>query len=153
MTLPVSEENPVRVAKQFLHWAAQHGFRGGSRGGAKHCIVLSSGAKHVTEGCWHTRRIVGYALKHYDGWAEWEPIYREDGPPRRTIRVLVHLDRMDIDDGCMDRWANSMGASISPIPRTQAEFDAAIETLVKKSRKRVAATWPDSPAADEDTAT
>ncbi len=60
----------------------------------------------------------------------------------RHIRVLPDLDRMDICDGCMDRWANSLAASISPIPRTEAEFDAALATLLKKSRGRVRATWP-----------
>jgi hypothetical protein len=63
--------------------------------------------------------------------------------PKRFIRVLPHLDRMDICDGFFDRWANSMGASVR-MPLTEAEFQAAIKTLLSKSRKRVRATHPDS---------
>jgi len=51
---------------------------------------------------------------------------------RREFRVLPHLDRMDICDGNMDRWANSRGASV-PMPRTQAEFEAALAELVERS--------------------
>ncbi|MFZ3482113.1 hypothetical protein [Sphingomonas sp. 3-13AW] len=55
---------------------------------------------------------------------------------RRRFRVLPHIARMDICDGYFDRWANSLAASV-PMPRTQAEFDAAIERLLELSAKRV----------------
>lgn len=58
---------------------------------------------------------------------------------RRYFRVLPHINRMDICDGFFDRWANSLGASV-PMPTTEAEFMTAVETLLKKSRKRVLAT-------------
>ena len=61
---------------------------------------------------------------------------------RRYIRVLAHLQRMDICDGNFDRWANSMGASV-PLPRTEAEFNTAIRTLMSKARKRVAEAQAD----------
>lgn len=55
---------------------------------------------------------------------------------KRHFRVLPHLDRMDICDGCFDRWANSRAASV-PMPRTQAEFDAAINRLLELSAPRL----------------
>lgn len=109
-----------RLPKQFKHWLNRAGIY--SHAGGKHYLrrgyfYASSRQKVHTAGC------------------------REQ---RRYFRVLSHLDRMDICDGDFDRWANSMGASISPIPRTKAEFKMAIETLLKKSRGRVRATWPEA---------
>ena len=60
----------------------------------------------------------------------------------RYIRVLPHINRMDICDGFFDRWANSLGASV-PMPQTEAEFAQALTTLLSRSRKRVAETWPE----------
>lgn len=60
----------------------------------------------------------------------------------RHFRVLPHLDRMDICDGYFDRWANSLAASVV-MPKTEAEFNAALVELVRKSRKKVAATHPE----------
>lgn len=54
----------------------------------------------------------------------------------RNFRVLPHLDRMDICDGYFDRWANSTAASV-PMPRNQAEFDAAIDKLLELSAPRL----------------
>ena len=56
---------------------------------------------------------------------------------RRNFRVYPHLDLMYICDGYFDRWANSTAATV-PMPRTQAEFDAAIERLLHLSAPRLA---------------
>jgi len=54
----------------------------------------------------------------------------------RMIRVIPELNRMDICDGDFDRWANSMGASV-PMPKTKAEFEAALVQLIDESRSRL----------------
>lgn len=78
-------------------------------------------------------------------WRAHNHIYGSSRKPRlaagttdgvRHFRVLPHLDRMDICDGCFDRWANSKAASV-PMPRTQAEFDAAIDRLLELSAPRL----------------
>lgn len=46
----------------------------------------------------------------------------------RKFRVLPHIGVMQICDGNFDRWANSVGAEV-PLPKTRAEFCAAIEIL------------------------
>ena len=56
---------------------------------------------------------------------------------RRHFRVLPHCDLMEICDGNFDRWANSVGAEV-PMPKTEAEFHAAIETLLRESAAKVA---------------
>lgn len=56
---------------------------------------------------------------------------------KRNFRVYPHLDQMYVCDGNFDRWANSTAATV-PMPRTQAEFDAAIERLLYLSAPRLA---------------
>lgn len=51
----------------------------------------------------------------------------------RHFRVLPHLDRMDICDGYFDRWANSLGASVT-MPKTEAEFSEALAYLIEHSK-------------------
>lgn len=63
----------------------------------------------------------------------------------RVFRVLPHLDRMDINDGFMDRWANSMAASVV-MPKTEVQFKAAVTSLIRKAVKRVKETIPDPSA-------
>lgn len=59
--------------------------------------------------------------------------------PRRFIRVLPHIDRIDICDGYFDRWANSTGAS-APMPRNEQDFNATLARLLKESEPRVRET-------------
>jgi len=63
----------------------------------------------------------------------------------REFRVLPHLDRMDICDGNFDRWANSTAASV-PMPRTQAEFEAALVELVERSATKLCRVAPQEAA-------
>jgi hypothetical protein len=55
---------------------------------------------------------------------------------RRNFRVLPHLDRIYICDGNFDRWANSTGASV-PMPRTEREFMAALDELLRLAQPNV----------------
>lgn len=118
----IDEDRPI--PKSMRHWAQQAGFYPSKRWGLhrswrRHkCFLARSTKARFTAG---TRDGVRY------------------------IRVLPHIDRMDICDGCFDRWANSLGASVR-MPQTEAEFMAAIDELVRKSRARVAETWPDTDA-------
>jgi len=57
----------------------------------------------------------------------------------RHFRVLPQSDLMQICDGYFDRWANSVGASV-PVPQTEVEFKAALETLLRESEARVRET-------------
>lgn len=106
-------ENPKRLPKQMKHWLNRAGIYGSGR---------------------YERR-----YNYFYGSSRKKKFTAGTATQRRHFRVLPHLDRMDICDGNFDRWANSMGASIHPIPRTQAEFDAAITTLVKKAAKKAKA--------------
>jgi len=111
MTVGTEIENPAPLPKQFKHWLVRHGFYVQKRNQYWRTYPsVRSRRKHLLDGC--------YASK-------------------RFVRVLPHLDRMEICDGDFDRWANSVGASICPIPRTQAEFDAAIVELLHRSKKSV----------------
>ncbi|AXQ69327.1 hypothetical protein HOU02_gp398 [Caulobacter phage CcrBL9] len=82
------------------------------------------------------------------GWREY-PLFKSAKPKfiagcrdqKRFVRVLPHLDRMEICDGYMDRWANSHGAEVV-MPKTMAQFDVAIETLLKEAAPRVRDTHP-----------
>lgn len=114
MTLEAEVDESRQAPKQLRHWAQQHGFY----------------MVRFRKAPWR-----GYPI------ARTRKARFVDGTRDRVryIRVLPHLDRMDICDGYFDRWANSMGASV-PMPKTQAEFDAAIGELVRKARKRVAET-------------
>lgn len=108
------EPNTQRLPKSLKHWAGKSGFYAFSRRQWRrdgYFVAASAKAEHI-KGCRSKSRV---------------------------IRVLPHLDRMDICDGYFDRWANSMGAS-TPMPKTEAEFTAALATLLKKSRGRVRAT-------------
>jgi hypothetical protein len=61
----------------------------------------------------------------------------------RNFRVLSHLGIMQICDGYFDRWANSVGAEV-PLPRTEAEFVAALDTLLRDSEARVRETMEEA---------
>ena len=115
MTIETEIDNPPRLPKQLKHWLNRAGIYGyDKRDISRYNFFYGASRKKAhTTGC------------------------REQ---RRHFRILPHLDRMDICDGYMDRWANSMGASVSPIPRTEGEFKAAIATLLKKARGRVRET-------------
>lgn len=93
----------------------------------------------------HWMEKAGIRLDHHRGWhRRW----RTDGcfigesrkprfvmrtaEKRRVFRVLPHVELMQICDGYFDRWANSVGASVR-MPRTQTEFDQAIERLIELS--------------------
>ena len=117
MTIQTEIDEDRQAPKQLRHWAEQHG------------LYLNRFRKSSWRGypMFRTRK-----ARFTEG--------TRDG--KRYIRVLPHLDRMDICDGYFDRWANSLGASVQ-MPKTQAEFDAAVTELLKKSRARVAETWPD----------
>jgi hypothetical protein len=47
----------------------------------------------------------------------------------RHFRALAHCGLLQICDGDMDRWANSVGAEVE-MPRTRAEFRAAMAKLL-----------------------
>jgi len=51
----------------------------------------------------------------------------------RQFRCLVHddLDKMQICDGDFDRWANSVGAFVSPCPITSKAVKKAINFLLE----------------------
>lgn len=117
MTLETEVDETRRAPKQLRHWAQQHG------------LYLN----RFRKSSWR-----GYPM-FYTSKARFVAGTRDD---RRYIRVLPHLNRMDICDGYFDRWANSMGASV-PMPQTKDEFNDAVATLLKKSAKRVAATHGD----------
>lgn len=105
MTTSTEIENPAPLPKQFKHWLNKAGIYGGKHDISRwNAFYGSSRKKRFTAGCIDNRR-------HF--------------------RVLPHLDRMDICDGYFDRWANSTGASFSPIPRTEAAFNAAIDHLIR----------------------
>ena len=53
----------------------------------------------------------------------------------RCIRVLYHLNLIQICDGEMDRWANSVGAE-SSIPKTHKEFNSTITKLLLREYRR-----------------
>lgn len=111
----VIDENRL-APKQMRHWAQRHGlyvvrFR---KSGWRDYPIFRTTKKRFTNGTRDNKRL---------------------------IRVLPHLARMDICDGYMDRWANSLAASV-PMPMTQAEFDGAIGELLAKSKARVAKTHP-----------
>lgn len=110
----ITEEDPTRpLPKSLRHWAGKAG------------IYLQ--ARRYNKD-WRRRRYF-YATSR-------RTAYIQDGvDDRRHFRVLPHINRMDICDGDFDRWANSLGASV-PMPTTEAEFMAAVQTLLKKSRKR-----------------
>lgn len=74
--------------------------------------------------------------RHIDGTSRKPRFAAGTMSGRREFRVLPHLDRMDICDGNHDRWANSTAASV-PMPRTQAEFEAALVELLESSRDRL----------------
>ncbi|AXQ69887.1 hypothetical protein HOU03_gp381 [Caulobacter phage CcrSC] len=102
--------------KQMLHWARRHGLvpiRYSKRRWREYPLFKTAKLKFIA-GC------------------------RDQ---KRFVRVLPHLDRMEICDGFMDRWANSHGAEVV-MPKTMAEFDVAIETLLKESEPRVRDTHP-----------
>jgi len=117
LTIETEIDESRRAPKQLRHWAEQHGF---------YMVRFRRAA-------WRDYPIARTRKRRFtDG--------TRDGV--RYFRVLPHLDRMDICDGYFDRWANSLGASVQ-MPKTEAEFEAAVETLLRKSRKRVAETWPE----------
>jgi hypothetical protein len=96
-----------------------------------------------------------YQSKAYGIHRRWRTHNYIDGASRRPrfaagtrdgvrhFRVLPHLDRMDACDGCFDRWANSTAASV-PMPRTQAEFEAALDRLVELASPRVVRPIPEA---------
>lgn len=51
----------------------------------------------------------------------------------RRFRCLIHddLDQMQICDGDFDRWANSVGAFVSPCPATSKSIKKAIAFLTE----------------------
>lgn len=121
MTIQAEIDEDRPMPKSLRHWAEKHGF--------------------------YQRK--GFGI--YRSWRRYGTFMARSTKPRfvdgtrdrvRYIRVLPHIDRMDICDGFYDRWANSLGASV-PMPKTEAEFAQALETLMRLSRKRVAETWPD----------
>jgi hypothetical protein len=120
MTMTIPDAGKLlekRLPKQMRHWCEQAGLhaRGWqkARNWRRENVIYASGRRAILiAGCRDAERFV---------------------------RILPHLDRMDICDGDFDRWANSMGASISPIPRTEAAFNEAIKTLLKKARVRARA--------------
>ncbi|USN14748.1 hypothetical protein PAPPERLAPAPP_03790 [Brevundimonas phage vB_BpoS-Papperlapapp] len=113
MTL-IAEEDPTRpIPKSTRHWAQKAGIYLCSRRYAKD---------------WRRMRYF-YASSRRTAYIQ------DCADDRRFFRVLPHINRMDICDGYFDRWANSLGASV-PMPTTEAEFMAAVQTLLKKSRKR-----------------
>lgn len=111
MTVGREIENPPPLPKQMVHWFGKYGVR-------------------------FNRRARGRRREWLYGYSRRKALLVGEEKVR-CFRVLPHLDRMDICDGAMDRWANSMGASISPIPRTEAEFHIAVATLLKKAAKRI----------------
>ncbi len=109
----IDEDRPIPLAMR--HWFEKAGIYPAKGGGGLHrrwrrynYLDGRSRKKHFTAG---TR----------DGF--------------RHFRVLPHLDRMDICDGDFDRWANSLAASVQ-MPKTEAEFNEALDTLLKMSRHR-----------------
>lgn len=117
MTYPTEDPDPPeqRLPKQMGYWCKRHGIKVNKDWRGCNFLYGRSKHPHLSSG---TR----------DGY--------------RDIRILPHLDKMQINDGYMDRWANSFGAELSPIPRTQAEFDAAIDKLIEDAKQNVADTWP-----------
>ncbi|USN15329.1 hypothetical protein KIKIMORA_01830 [Brevundimonas phage vB_BpoS-Kikimora] len=124
MTL-IAEEDPNRpMPKSLRHWAGKVG------------IYLHGGYSRD----WRRRRYF-YASSRRTAYIQ------DCADDRRFFRVLPHINRMDICDGYFDRWANSLGASV-PMPTTEAEFMSAVQTLLKKSRKRaleIKEAQPDTP--------
>lgn len=57
-----------------------------------------------------------------------------DKNTNRHLRVLKWIDQFQICDGYMDRWANSVGATV-PVPYTEKDFDNALTELYKQSEK------------------
>ncbi|UTU07983.1 hypothetical protein CcrC1_gp297 [Caulobacter phage C1] len=121
MTIKTVIDENRKAPKQLRHWAQRHGLylTRFKKHGWRDYPILKTRKSRFTVGC---------------------------RDPERHIRVLPHLGRMDICDGYMDRWANSLAASV-PMPLTQAEFDGAIGELLAKARKRVAETHPAPEAA------
>jgi hypothetical protein len=111
--------------------------------------VLIDGTRPLPDGMRHWFERAGiYQSKRYGLHRRWRTYRHIHGTSRkarfaagtmegsREFRVLPHLDRMDICDGNFDRWANSTAASV-PMPRTQAEFEAALVELVERSAARL----------------
>lgn len=53
----------------------------------------------------------------------------------RHIRVLPHLNVMQICDGNFDRWANSVGGEIA-MPTTHQEFKNALRILLETTNEQ-----------------
>ena len=102
------QQEPHPMSKSMRHWFEKNGIYVRDRRWRRYGISASSRCDRFTRDCCDARR-------HF--------------------RVLPHLNRMSICDGYFDRWANSTAATV-PMPRTEAEFSAALETLLAKSRER-----------------
>ena len=50
--------------------------------------------------------------------------------PGRNFRILRHWNKLQIDDGNMDRWANSVGAEITLDVSTKINFMKCVDTLI-----------------------
>lgn len=120
--------------------------------------VLIDSTRQLPKGMRHWFERAGiYQGKRYGMHRRWRTYNHIHGTSRkarfaagtmdgsREFRVLPHLDRMDICDGNFDRWANSTAASV-PMPRTQAEFEAALVELVKRSATKICRVAPQEAA-------
>lgn len=147
LALLFDEENETSIQINLGDWAITWGVVG--EGDFTKRMVLIDDTRPLPEGMRHWFERAGiYQCKRYGMHRRWRTYRHIHGSSRkarfaagtmdgsRTFRVLPHLDRMDICDGNFDRWANSKAASV-PMPRTQAEFEAALDELVAKAADRV----------------
>ena len=57
-------------------------------------------------------------------------IFKVPKVPGRNFRILRHWNKLQIDDGNFDRWANSVGAEITLDVSTKINFMKCVDTLI-----------------------